>query len=81
MKSCHEIVKIINQQENATFFERAEMKMHLLMCKHCSAYFEHLKLMKNGFKKLFFKLTKTESEKIEKIQNDAIEQLRKGSKE
>lgn len=77
MLSCKEIVKILNAEESVPFLKRAELKMHLLMCEHCSAYSKHIKFMKLGFKKLFAKLTQTEPETVERIEKKAIEQFKK----
>ena len=79
MLPCKEIVKILNSEEDIPFYRRAELKMHLLMCKHCSAYSKQLGFMKKGFKLLFMKLTKTDPKAVEKIENETIEKFRKTS--
>jgi len=73
MLSCKELLKLINEQENTTFFQRAEMRLHLLMCKHCSNYAKHFQYMRGGFKQLFSKLTETNPQEIERIENEIIE--------
>ncbi len=79
MLSCKEIVKILNAEDKASLFQRAELRMHLLMCKHCAAYSKHIKLMKAGFKKLFAKLTEAEPEAIERIEQRAVENFKKST--
>lgn len=79
MLSCKEIVKILNSEDKASLFQRAELKMHLIICKHCAAYSKHIKLMKAGFKKLFAKLTEAEPEAIERIEQRAIEKIKKST--
>ncbi|MBI2605073.1 MAG: hypothetical protein HYW49_03225 [Deltaproteobacteria bacterium] len=58
---------------------RAELRMHLLMCKHCSRYATHLKMMKDGFSKLFAKITQTERFTINQIENQILDVLKKTS--
>ena len=79
MLSCKEIVRILNEEEGVPFLKRAELRMHLLMCEHCSAYSKHIKFMKRAFKKLFAKLTQTEPEAIERIEKKALEQFKKSA--
>lgn len=55
------------------------MRMHLMMCKHCSAYATHLKMMKDGFKKLFAKLTKVEPTEVTRLEEEVLEDLKKKS--
>ena len=73
MLPCKDIVRILSTEEDTSLMVTAEIKMHLLMCKHCSAYNKHLQMMKNGFRKLFSKLTTVENlenQIIKKISND-----------
>lgn len=77
MLSCKEIVKLLNAEESASFFKRAELRMHLLMCEHCAAYSKHLSFLKKGFKKLFARLTQVEPKTVGRIEDKIIEQLKK----
>ena len=77
MLSCKEIVKILNSEEKVPLFQRAELKMHLMMCKHCSAYSKHLQSLRSGFKKLFSKLTRTEPKTVERIEDEVLDRMRK----
>jgi len=79
MLSCKELVKIMNSKEEMSFFQRAEMRMHLMMCKHCAAYSKHLQIMRKGFKVLFSKISKTEPETIKRIEDQTIEKIKKSS--
>lgn len=77
MLSCKEIVKILNSEEKIPLFQRAELKMHLMMCKHCSAYLKHLHSLRNGFKKLFSKLTQAEPKTVKHLEDKVLDQLKK----
>lgn len=77
MLSCKEIVKIINSEEKIPLFQRAELKMHLMMCKHCAAYSKHLQALRTGFKTLFSKLTRTEPKTVKDLEEKVLDQLKK----
>lgn len=73
MMSCKELIKNVNSEEELPFFKRAELRMHLMMCKHCSNYVKHLELMKSGFKKLFRRLGQVENSKIRSLEKKILE--------
>lgn len=75
MKTCKEISHILSRDEEISFVSRMELKMHLLMCKGCSSYATHLKMMKDGFQKLFAHLTKVDSDKIKKLEDEIISKV------
>lgn len=79
MLPCKEIVRILNAQEEMSWVRRAELKMHLLMCKHCSNYASHLRMMKDGFRKLFAKLAKFNPEDIQRLEEESLRKIRKAS--
>lgn len=58
---------------------RAELKMHLIMCKHCSRYAAHLAMLKDGFKKLFQKITQVEKTMVIHLENEILKELKKKS--
>ncbi len=73
MLSCREIVRLMSSHEELSWTRRAELRMHLMMCKHCSAYAKHLKMMRDGFKKLFSKKTQVPSSEVEALERHIIE--------
>lgn len=77
MLPCKEIAKMLSSDENLNLRQRAEIKMHLFVCKHCSAYAKHLKLMKQGMKRLFSSLTKVNPDEIRKLEERIIAKLKK----
>ena len=78
MLSCKEIVQLISSDVELTFMKRAELKVHLMMCKHCSRYSSHLKMITHGFKKLFSEKTKSDPAQVEKIEKEVIEKVKRG---
>jgi len=77
MLTCKDLVREIAESENLSFFKRAEIRTHLLMCKHCSAYAKHLKYMREGFKQLFSNITQTDPEQIKKIEDQVLKRFDK----
>ncbi|MGE4131462.1 MAG: hypothetical protein AB7F86_07470 [Bdellovibrionales bacterium] len=77
MLKCKEIVKLLNSDEKISLFRRGEIRMHLMLCKHCEAYSRHLGQLKRGFKKLFAKLTSVDKAKVTRLENNVIENLKR----
>jgi len=81
MLSCKDLVKRLNSKEQATFFQRAEMRVHLMMCKHCSNYAKHLAYMRTNFKKLFSNIMKSDPEKVKGLEEKVIENFKKAGEQ
>lgn len=77
MMPCKEVARILSSETDIGIVRRAELKMHLIMCKHCSAYNQNLIAMSKGFKRLFQKITLAEPQTIEKLENEVLTKLRK----
>jgi len=77
MLSCKEIARLLSTQEKKSWMKRAELRMHLFMCKHCSAYAAHLDLIKSGFLKLFHKITEVNEDKVKQLEDEVIEKIKK----
>ena len=61
--------------------KRAELRLHLLMCKYCARYAAHLQMMSDGFKKLFEKLTRVEKGDLAQIESEVLAKLKKNRSE
>lgn len=81
MLPCKEIVRILSSEEETSLLKRAELKMHLMMCEHCSAYSRHLKAMRKGFRDLFGRLTKVSPDSVERLESEVIRKIKKTSGE
>lgn len=75
MKTCKEISEILCQDQELSLLKRTELKMHLLMCANCSVYATHLKMMREGFRKLFSKLTEINKSKVKEFEAQVIEKI------
>ncbi|PIP91373.1 MAG: hypothetical protein COW01_03740 [Bdellovibrionales bacterium CG12_big_fil_rev_8_21_14_0_65_38_15] len=72
MLSCKEITRILSSDEELRLIKRTELRMHLLMCEHCSNYNKHLKQMKEGFKKFFKKKYEVKPDELTKLEESII---------
>ena len=52
MRTCHEIAHILASDPPLSPMARMELKMHLLMCRHCSAYAKQLRALGDAAKRL-----------------------------
>lgn len=81
MLPCKEIVRILSSQEEPSkqlsWSRRAELRLHLMMCKHCSRYATHLDMMRAGFKKLFAKTTEVSRAQVMHLENEVIDNLKR----
>lgn len=57
MRSCREIVRLVGSGAPLTVGEQIEIRLHMMMCKHCSRYRKQLRIMRDSFMRLFKELT------------------------
>lgn len=79
MLSCKEVARILSSDEELTFMVKSELKIHLLMCKHCSNYNKQMKHLVGGMKRLFSKRTDVDEGKIHELEKEIIEKYSKSS--
>lgn len=50
MRSCKEVSRLLSasQEQKLTFMQRAELKLHLAMCKHCSRFNNNLTAIRSA---------------------------------
>jgi len=77
MLSCKEVAKSLSSDDELSWIKRAELRMHLMMCKLCSLYAQELKMMKKGFQKLFSQLTEVSESEINRLENEITEKIKK----
>ena len=76
MIPCKEVVRLLSAYQEFSWSKRAMLRIHLLICKLCSRYATHLKMMKEAFKKLFAKITSVESYEIERLEQEILQKLK-----
>lgn len=77
MLKCKELVSIVSSNtENYSLIRKLQIKFHLIICHHCSAYVKQLQYLKNGFKKLTeLSKVKQNSPEIQKIEDKIIRKI------
>jgi len=76
MLACKEIVKILSSSQQLKFRQKLELRAHLLMCKHCSAYAAQLKALADQLKRNYKELTRTEPERVRELEQKVLESLK-----
>ncbi len=77
MLSCKEIAHILCSDEELSIMRKTELRMHLLMCKHCSNYNKQLIFLKKGMKTLFKKRTEYDPDKVSKLEKEVLSKILK----
>ncbi|MEX0798520.1 MAG: hypothetical protein WD025_03705 [Bacteriovoracaceae bacterium] len=77
MLSCKEIFKLANDQDKKPLFLKMEIAAHMLMCKHCARYRDHIKIMSENLQKLHQKQSDSSRENIQEIEKKTLEELKK----
>ena len=76
MISCKEVVDVLSTEKNLSFRKRIELQAHLFMCKHCSAYYSQMNSLKVKLKKIFQKITQTDSDTVKNLEKKVIDNLK-----
>lgn len=77
MLSCKEVVKIVSSEERPNWRRKLEVRLHLMMCRHCGKYAKHLEILKSGFVKLFAsKMRILNEKKVRELEDSVIEKMR-----
>lgn len=77
MLSCKEIVKLLSSEVDVPLLKKAELRMHLMMCKHCSRYSKHLRMLSDGFKNLLNKKAQVDAAEVSKLEREVLEKLQR----
>jgi hypothetical protein len=80
MLKCKEISALVSTDDldNAGFMKKVEVRMHLLMCKHCARYFDQIKSVGKGAKDLALN-QEAHMEQIERMEKHILEEVRDNS--
>jgi hypothetical protein len=72
MFNCKEVVRILGSGEKLSLPQRAQLRLHLWMCKHCGTYAHQMKAMKDGFSKMFSEKTAVDREIVSQVESDVL---------
>lgn len=68
MYNCKQVVKIVSSEENTSLVKKLKVFFHLMICKYCHRYVQHLGHIKQGFRKM-------RREKEKAVSSETIRQL------
>ena len=79
MIDCKEIAEKLSKGEhyNLGVFKKMEFNFHILICGCCKAYKKHIESLNIGANKLFDKFVSENEEDIKKIEDEALEKIKK----
>lgn len=78
MLSCKEVVKTVSSEERTTWRRKLEVRLHLMMCRHCGKYAKQLEILRLSFSKLFSaKSQNVDGKKVREIEDRVIDKVRK----
>lgn len=81
MLSCKSVVKIISSEPDLPFMKKAELKLHLMMCHHCSRYLAHIKMLKASVAELIGnRVNSVDDDQLEKFEEEVIQKTLDGKK-
>jgi len=80
MLKCKQVSTLISSGyiDNAGFMKKMEMRMHLLMCKHCARYFDQMKSVGKGARDLAHN-QEADAEQIERMEKTILDEVRDNS--
>lgn len=77
MLKCKEISSLISSDNlgEAGFMKRMEVRIHLMMCKHCARYFDQIKSVGQGAKELACK-HEADPQQIQRMEEIIMDEVR-----
>lgn len=73
MLKCKDVVKIVSTEERRSWRHRIGVRLHLMMCHHCSKYAKQLDILRSSFRTLFAEKRKaTDERKIKDLERRII---------
>jgi len=79
MLKCKEVSRFVSSGESVSLMKRLEMRMHLLICGHCSRYAKQLKKIGSSVRTLVDERTDASGDLIHKVEDEVIEREDKRS--
>jgi len=75
MISCKELVKLKSSSAQLGFFKNLEMKIHLMMCDHCTKYAKHLKRIGTEARNWFTQESSSNKLQVDELKQNIIKSL------
>jgi anti-sigma factor ChrR (cupin superfamily) len=77
MLNCKEAVKIISTEDRAHWRRKIRVRLHLLICHHCSKYAKQIEALRSGVRAIFeSKKKQATDQKIKDLEQKIISNLK-----
>lgn len=77
MLTCKEVVKVVSSDDRASWRKRLQVRMHLLICRHCRKYVQQLEHLGTGVRRLFRPSKNHEhSDEIQRIEAEVLKRIK-----
>ena len=77
MMTCKELAEKLSSGSEMSFMEKAEAKMHMMICKQCAYYKKHLDILTKTFGQWFDSKFKASADEVKKVEDCCIEKIPK----
>lgn len=78
MLTCRQVVRILGSDEPLTLRKRIELRLHLMMCKHCSCFYRQLRMIKEAVSVLLGRKTSSlDPDIVREIEASVLVELKK----
>jgi len=77
MRNCKEVVRLLASGEELRLLDKAELRVHLLMCSNCSRFAKQLRLMKKAFVNLFKRVAAVDKSVVKQLEDDVLKKVDK----
>ncbi len=78
MLRCKDFVKIVSVEEPRAWRRRLELRLHMMMCRHCRNFARQMEMLRSGVKSIFHsESSDAETAKIKEMEDRIVDQLKK----
>lgn len=77
MLTCKQVVRILGSDEPLTLRQRMGLRFHLMMCRHCSRFSKHLKMVVEGASVLLKKKAEVDKSVVREVEDATIKELQR----
>lgn len=81
MMNCKEVTKLISSDEylSESWGRRLQVRLHLLMCRHCSRLARQISLLKSGSRQLRERMETLDASALENLESRVLKGLQEGT--
>ena len=75
MLPCKEIARMIASDEQLPLMRRVELRLHLWICKYCSRYYRHIRILNEVYCKLLQREVEVDPKEVKRLQETVLAKL------